>query len=211
MASSRLLALPAELRNEIFELAFTTDNHEDSIDLCRAIHPSKSLLLTCHQVHAEALQIYQDAYRKYWSENTFTIKLNNKHDFARAKERVTILKEDDLQDIQALTITTSTLRGREQITWTATLVDSRGLWLCTATSPSTVLRRDHQVYRRLTPTGTDHWQTGVRSTEARGSSDEAQVQAGVKKLESADIKLATMVEQITYTLVVYEYCFGLTV
>ena len=59
------LALPAEIRNEIYGLAFT-DNAVEPINLCHAYPPSKALLLTCHQINNEAAGIYRDANKSYW-------------------------------------------------------------------------------------------------------------------------------------------------
>lgn len=61
--------LPAELRNEIYELSFTSDTSaEDAVEVREAAPPSKNLLLASRQFHHEAHQIYLEAYRKYWSK-----------------------------------------------------------------------------------------------------------------------------------------------
>ena len=70
MAKTTLQTLPAELRNHIYELAFTSDQ-EEPIHLCKAAPPSEALQLTCHQVYNEASQIYRAAYRQYWSSSHF--------------------------------------------------------------------------------------------------------------------------------------------
>ncbi|KAK4628634.1 uncharacterized protein CLAFUR5_04634 [Fulvia fulva] len=70
----RLLQLPAELRNTIYELAFTPDHHEDEdVDLFEAKPPTNALLTACSQTYNEAAQIYKEAYRKYWTTTPFRI------------------------------------------------------------------------------------------------------------------------------------------
>ena len=71
-----LLALPAELRNQIFELSFTSNKVTD--DFFRANPPSKALLMTCRQIHAECKGMYDIAYRSYWMNTKFSILLDNK-------------------------------------------------------------------------------------------------------------------------------------
>ena len=66
---SHLLKLPAELRNHIYELAFTTDHYdeegeeeEEVMDVFAAPAPGKALLLVCHQIHNEANLMYKASY-----------------------------------------------------------------------------------------------------------------------------------------------------
>lgn len=66
------LALPAEMRNHIYELAFTP-NTSQPVNLFEADPPSKSLLLTNHQIHNEASQYFQEAYKAYWRDASFII------------------------------------------------------------------------------------------------------------------------------------------
>ena len=62
--SSPLLKLAAELRNTIYELAFTPDHDDDSIgvELVEATGPSKALLLTCREIYDEARGIHKQAH-----------------------------------------------------------------------------------------------------------------------------------------------------
>lgn len=66
----RLLTLPPELRNSIWELAFTSP---PSVDVLDTSPPSKSLLLACRQIYAEAKCLYNTQFRLYWSTTLFTI------------------------------------------------------------------------------------------------------------------------------------------
>ena len=74
MAQTTLQTLPAELRNRIYELAFTCDTQEDeTTDLCTACPPNKALTLVSRQLYNEASGIYRDSYRRFWAESDFTI------------------------------------------------------------------------------------------------------------------------------------------
>ncbi|KXS97041.1 hypothetical protein AC578_2861 [Pseudocercospora eumusae] len=66
--------ISAELRNEIWELAFTPDHDQnEEVELFKAKPPRKSLLMTCRQIHNEAKGFYLNAYRAYWPATNFTI------------------------------------------------------------------------------------------------------------------------------------------
>ncbi|KAK3111658.1 hypothetical protein LTR53_012879 [Teratosphaeriaceae sp. CCFEE 6253] len=69
----RLLALPAELRNAIYEYTYHVDL-VSPVDLWTAAAPSKDLLLACRQTHQEARNIWDDACRQYWTKTHFTIR-----------------------------------------------------------------------------------------------------------------------------------------
>lgn len=68
----RLLKLPPELRDRIYDLVFTTDT-TSKIDLLTASPPSKSFILTCHQVNVEASAIYKAAYQTFWTTTRFIV------------------------------------------------------------------------------------------------------------------------------------------
>lgn len=84
--------LSAELRNEIYELAFTSDLDEgdEAVELQHAMSPSNSLLWTCRQIMSEALQLYQEAVTKYWTDTPFYIELDepypHQQDLARGNK-----------------------------------------------------------------------------------------------------------------------------
>ncbi|KAK3622221.1 hypothetical protein LTR22_024881 [Elasticomyces elasticus] len=70
--SCRLLSLAAELRNEIYELVFD-EQSEEPTELSSVKPPSKALLLACHAINTEATLIYKHAYRRFWTETSFTL------------------------------------------------------------------------------------------------------------------------------------------
>ncbi|KAK5678614.1 hypothetical protein LTS10_009058 [Elasticomyces elasticus] len=72
----RLFTLPAELRNGIYELAFTVDM-EEPIELLSAVPPANSLILTCRRVYDEAAGIYRGAYRAFWTVGHFRLTDDN--------------------------------------------------------------------------------------------------------------------------------------
>lgn len=82
-------SLPAELRNCIWELAFTSPS---SVDFLNTGPPSKSLLLTCRQVHSEAKGLYNAGFRAYWSTTLFTIDV-----FDELPDATTLDHTDDLR------------------------------------------------------------------------------------------------------------------
>ena len=87
----RLRALPAELRNAIYELSFTT-NDDNDVDLFKAAPPSKSLLLTCHEIYREARLICREAYRQYWTDTDFAIYQLRSLDTIRAQDLKSVTK-----------------------------------------------------------------------------------------------------------------------
>ncbi|KAK3642668.1 hypothetical protein LTR56_010716 [Elasticomyces elasticus] len=90
---SKLLALPAEMRNEIMELAFT--HNQTPVDLLTATPPSKSILLTCRPIYEEAKGLHKEAYRRFWTESTFRIRMN-----VAKSECVVNFTKEDLSHIQ---------------------------------------------------------------------------------------------------------------
>ncbi|KAK5719257.1 hypothetical protein LTR15_007780 [Elasticomyces elasticus] len=72
-----LFTLPAELRNGIYELAFSSEDSDKPIELLSAVPPSNNLVLTCHQVCDEAAGIYREAYRAFWTMSHFKLSLND--------------------------------------------------------------------------------------------------------------------------------------
>ncbi|KAK5692252.1 hypothetical protein LTR17_025438 [Elasticomyces elasticus] len=73
--TSGLLTIAAELRNKIYELVFANDSTEP-VYLVTARPPSKALVLVSRQTYEEAKQMYNKAYREYWSFTTFYIDYN---------------------------------------------------------------------------------------------------------------------------------------
>lgn len=76
-ASCHLLSLPAELRDYICELAFTTTaGFGDPINIVDARGPSRSLAQTCQQFRAEASGIHQRAWDDYWATGHFELRVH---------------------------------------------------------------------------------------------------------------------------------------
>lgn len=92
---SFLERIPAELRNEIYKLAFTTNSAK--VDLFSTPPPSKALILTCRKVYEEARGFYKAAYQSYWKNTNFAIDGNTIE-----LEAISRLREDDLQHITRL-------------------------------------------------------------------------------------------------------------
>ncbi|KAM3420438.1 hypothetical protein BST61_g3711 [Cercospora zeina] len=67
---SRLLRLPAELRNRIYRLGLHTAGDEDRIIVTDFGHERPALLQTCRKIRTEALKIY-------YYENSFRIDMNS--------------------------------------------------------------------------------------------------------------------------------------
>ncbi|KAK5744143.1 hypothetical protein LTR17_002173 [Elasticomyces elasticus] len=71
-----LLTIANELRNNIYELVFASDGTEP-VYLLTAKPPSKAVALVSRQTCVEAKQMYNKAYREYWSLTTFYVDFND--------------------------------------------------------------------------------------------------------------------------------------
>lgn len=82
---SRLCALIPELRNQIYEIFFSTaSNHDGTIDISADL-PTKHLSVSCQMLYRESKESYKAAYRSFW-DNTFLITLLDNQ--SRLSERV---------------------------------------------------------------------------------------------------------------------------
>ncbi|KAK4950912.1 hypothetical protein LTR10_010905 [Elasticomyces elasticus] len=68
---SRLLALPPEIRNSIWELSFSGTNH--TVDLLTCHPPSLDLLLASRQVYEEAKGFWPGRRREFFSSTSFSV------------------------------------------------------------------------------------------------------------------------------------------
>ncbi|KAK3617677.1 hypothetical protein LTR56_025144 [Elasticomyces elasticus] len=68
---SRLLALPPEIRNPIWELSFSGTNH--TVDLLTCHPPSLDLLLASRQVYEEAKGFWPGRRREFFSSTSFSV------------------------------------------------------------------------------------------------------------------------------------------
>ena len=71
----RLFALPAELRNTIYDLVFAAKSNDPRFELKHAhtSAPEKRPLLACRRLYNEAKGIYKSSASTHWSAITFTL------------------------------------------------------------------------------------------------------------------------------------------
>ncbi|KXS95806.1 hypothetical protein AC578_6272 [Pseudocercospora eumusae] len=69
-----LLDIAAELRNEIYELTFTTN--ETEVDLLNSKPPSPALLQCCKQISEEAAGVFKAFVHHYYERKQFRLALN---------------------------------------------------------------------------------------------------------------------------------------
>lgn len=100
----RLLSLPSELRNRIWEYTFTPDaNAQDGrIDLLSVKEANPALLLTCRQIYTEACQIYTGAHETFWTTSSFYI---NGCSLSSVRKTIQCLNEANVAKIRHLAIT----------------------------------------------------------------------------------------------------------
>ncbi|KAK4496212.1 hypothetical protein PRZ48_012192 [Zasmidium cellare] len=123
--------LPVELRDEIYKLTFTPDHDEGKeVSLVDAAPPSKAVLMTCKQAHAEAAKLYKAMYQDYWRKTTFQItpdrRLRNDPSVPAIVDYVAPHHTADIEHIQHIFVRL-VLDEREL---EMNLVDRRGLWEC---------------------------------------------------------------------------------
>lgn len=72
------LALPAELRNTIYDYCLEEAHHPPNTDikLDHARLPTGALALTCRQIHKEYLPMYDSALHDFFTTHTFAIPLS---------------------------------------------------------------------------------------------------------------------------------------
>ncbi|KAK4555888.1 hypothetical protein LTR86_007108 [Recurvomyces mirabilis] len=69
-----LFRLPAELRNQIYDLALIgNDANANAVDLSRAKPPTVDVLLACRAIYHECGQLYTVACTRYWATTSFKI------------------------------------------------------------------------------------------------------------------------------------------
>jgi len=71
--------LPSEVRNQIYEYAFTTDKFRHKALVTATFkRPESNLLLTCQRVFVEASGMFEVARTAYWKMSTFYVNLLSK-------------------------------------------------------------------------------------------------------------------------------------
>ncbi|SMY20343.1 unnamed protein product [Zymoseptoria tritici ST99CH_1A5] len=69
-----LLGLSAELRNNIWELAYTfSTRSRNETDILKEPYPTPDLLLTCRQIKSEAIGFFEAAESRYWEQDLFVL------------------------------------------------------------------------------------------------------------------------------------------
>ena len=100
-----LKKLPAELRNQIYELVFSPNHRkDDSVELRDATPPEGSLTRSCRQIYREASAMYRRAYRDYWTTTPFKME--------HTTEELKTIREK-LEAIAAVSGTLSHLKYRD--------------------------------------------------------------------------------------------------
>ncbi|TKA33316.1 hypothetical protein B0A50_00869 [Salinomyces thailandicus] len=95
---AHLLNITPELRNHIYDLVFAPDSEANTeIDLLHAHAPAKDLLLTCTQIHNEAVQLHKRAHQQYWSTSTFKLTLKKGAHDPAVKTQLEALAAADVQ------------------------------------------------------------------------------------------------------------------
>ncbi|KAK4496207.1 hypothetical protein PRZ48_012187 [Zasmidium cellare] len=120
--------IPAELRNNIYELAFTQTSPDAEIDVAQAQPPTKALLLTSRRFNTEAKGFYKDAYRKYWRSNNFFVKFREAGLISAAmgpEDPLAGVRDVDLENITSLSIK---MVSKDGVFLLYTLADPRGGW-----------------------------------------------------------------------------------
>ena len=100
------MTISGELRNQIMELAFTTDVDEgEKVQLCNAAGPSKALLLTCRQANREGSGFYKRAYHRYWTEGSFVAsRSGSTAKQSELLDHISQAKGEDLENVKNLTL-----------------------------------------------------------------------------------------------------------
>ncbi|KAK4616172.1 hypothetical protein CLAFUW4_09740 [Fulvia fulva] len=148
MSSSRLLDLPPELRNQIYDLVFAYQKqiYWQRIGLCRPTPPSHQLALTCRQIYAEAYKVWERANQTYWSSLTFQLTAWNEHQLDNAMNFILKLKESDLRHVKQFELILRCV-GPPQLTgwhYVFSMADTRGLWKYTL-APDRLPSNPHPV------------------------------------------------------------------
>ncbi|KAK4627689.1 uncharacterized protein CLAFUR5_04253 [Fulvia fulva] len=130
-ANCRLLRLPAELRNQIYELVFADDKISTSVPLDAATPPAgppKALSLVNRQLYNETRAMSRAAHQKCWTTSTLTLTTGDK---SHASSIIDAIAPDDLQHIRSITLKKPTLNEAWLglgFDYGCEMLDNRGLW-----------------------------------------------------------------------------------
>lgn len=169
------LKLPAELRNRIYGLAFTTAADTEEHVYFTSEPPSKAIISTCKQVYSEANKLYQHTYRRFWRESSFEIPS------ALAKHSSQIiqhgLRDEDLAAITKVTIDVAGPENPDSFMLSATL--EGGVWHHRSRSSGSIYYQDIAVAegRKLGDTdGVYSLVSGFKVLSVMGETDPEQLQ-----------------------------------
>lgn len=119
------LALLPELRNLIYEFAFTPSHTLSGVllgktELLESRPPPKALLQTSQQVYREAKYIYHESYRRYWQESHFCIS-SPPEDWIR----ITQFRDEDINQIEHLSLHVRGKSNRQSLSRTFELLQEK--------------------------------------------------------------------------------------
>ena len=100
--------LPPEVRNQIYEYAFTTEKSRHKALVTAAFkRPESNLLLTCQRIFVEASGMFEVARTAYWKKSTFNVDLLSKdmYKWPSSCEIVDNLHKRELKLIRRIIIT----------------------------------------------------------------------------------------------------------
>ncbi|KAK3699137.1 hypothetical protein LTR37_016611 [Vermiconidia calcicola] len=127
-----LLSLPAELRSWIWDLAFTSDSHDNTeVDLVTATGPNRALLATCRQIQSEATVSYRSTIPAWWKTTEFSAPGR-----PTEEERAAIKA---LDDVKLKLVTTLRIRGPE-----LSRNFDNGIWSCECRSSNKLMTTGHR-------------------------------------------------------------------
>ena len=107
-----LFRLPAELRNQIYGVAFSINSGDGgSLDLLATSIPNKGLLLTCKAIYHEARSMYTLKHRLFWSQTTFAITDDKRRIRKDALDKFSMEDLNHIRSCQALFIPSSRWAG----------------------------------------------------------------------------------------------------
>lgn len=131
-SQSSFFKLPGEMRNQIYELVFSTHipHSGEAVDLLRATPPSQGFLLSCQRIYTEARHMYPDSARHYWQTAHFTLTIDQEITYERMSSRLRLShirrKLDLVTHLQFVIFRYRDNIQRDCIEYT--LIDTRGAW-----------------------------------------------------------------------------------
>ncbi|KAK4539752.1 hypothetical protein LTR36_010405 [Oleoguttula mirabilis] len=109
------LKIPPELRNMIYDLAFTSAADSEDYVYFTAAPPYKAIVYTCKQVYHEAKGLYRHAYRRFWTNSFFKIPV----DFGKLSSRAIqhTLTNEEVAAIRNVAIDVAKVTNPAHVQW----------------------------------------------------------------------------------------------